>query len=415
MAAGTLTTLDEALKNVYPEQELRNFFSLQHQLFSRIKEKADKRAFSGRKFIIGARSALNQAVGPLTEGATLHTRGSNDYLNMEVTAKYYYGVVGLSHQAISASRSTTGAFARMLDDNVMGTAKSLRQDMARDACYGAGFGELGRIAAGGVSGTTLTLETQPTVVGMPGSRFFSPTSTIESYTALSGGAAGASNRTVSSVSASASTIVVDANTGFTAGDYIFRQGGRGNAMMGLRGIVDSTTHVSTFQNLSRTTYPQLQAGVLANSGTLRAWTPELMDSLFSEPWNNGGGEWPTAAYSRLEIQQRAAAYIRNDRRADMKEMTLDNGYKTVGWTTPDGMKPWIVDQFCVPNTVMAVKEDDLFWAEQEPVQWEDGDGGGKWRFTDRTHTYEAWLYTYTNLCAWQTNNCSVLRDVSHTS
>lgn len=413
MAAGTLTTLDEALKNVYPEQELRNFFSLQHAIFSRVKEKADKRAFSGRKFIIGARDVLNQAVGPLSEGATLHTRGSNEYLNMEVTSKDYYGVVGLSAKAISASRTTQGGFARMLDDNVMGTAKSMRQDMARDCTYGAGFGELGRIAAGGVSGTTLTFETQPTVVSMPGSRFFSKTATIESYTALTGGAAGASNRTVSSVSASASTIVVDANTGFTAGDYVFRQGGRGNAMMGLRGIVDDATHVTTFQALSRTTYPSLKAGVLGNSGTLRAWTPELMDQLFQEPWNNGGGEYPTAAYSRIEIINRAAAYIRNDRRADMKEMQLDNGFKSVSWTTPDGQKPWIADQFCVPNTVMAVKEDDLFWAEEQAPTWEEKDGS-RWRFTDRTHTYEAWLYAWTNLAAWQCNNHAVLRDVSHT-
>lgn len=414
MAAGTLTTLDSALQNVYPSHKMPNFFNQNRPLFERIRKITDKKQFSGRQFIFAARDSYNQAIGPGAEGGTLPTRGANSYVNMTLATKYYYGIVGLSAQAIAASKTQEGAFARLLDDNVMGTKDELLQDMTRDAVYGAGFGEIGRIAGGGVSGTTITMETQPTVVNMPGNRFFRKNMTVESYTALTAGSAGASARTVVTVPAGTATITVDANTGMTAGDYFFRNGGRGNAMMGLRGIADNGTHLTTFQGLTRSSNPGTNANVLSNAGALRAWTPELMDAMFIESWNNGGGGWPSAAYSRVEIQQRAAAYLRADRRADMKEMQLNNGWKSIAWMTPDGEKPWIADQYVVPNQIFALKEEDLFWAMLEELQWEDADGA-IWRFTDRTHTYEAWLFSFLNLGAWQCNNHTVLKDVSHTA
>jgi hypothetical protein len=410
--AASVSTLDALLKNVYLPG-LPVWFNQNRILWQRLEKITDKKRFKGRKFIFAAKDGNPQGVGARTEGDTLPTPGNTSLVNMELSTKKHYATARLTADIISQADSDAGAFAEAVDLEVMGSVDELKNDLALNMVYGAGFGELGKIAASGVSGTTLTMEVQPTIVGGVGSRFFKKNMLVESYTALTGGSAGAASRTVSAVTPSASTITVDANTGFTAADYVFRNGTRGKVMMGLGGILDDGTRVGTFQTLSRTTYPLLKANVLGNSGTLRAWTPELMDSMFAEGWNNGGGAWPSAAYSRLEIQQRAASYIRADRRADMKEMTLDNGYKAVSWTTPDGQKPWFVDQYCRPNEVQAVKEDDLFLAILEDVQWEKRDGT-MWRFTDRTHELEAWLYTFLNLGARQCNNHTVLRDVSHT-
>src|SRR5688572_8507962 len=132
MAAGTLTTLNAALKEVYPSQKMRNFFNQNHALFSRIEKITDKKQFSGEKFVFPARTAYNQAVGPVAEGGTLPVRGSNTYLQMELTTKYYYAVAGLSAQAISASSTREGAFARLLDDTVMGSKDELLHDLAKD-------------------------------------------------------------------------------------------------------------------------------------------------------------------------------------------------------------------------------------------------------------------------------------------
>lgn len=411
MATASRSTLDALLQDVYIPG-LQKLFNQNRPFAERLEKITDKTRFKGRQLVLGLKEGNNQGIGARTEGDTLPTPGRSSVLNMQVGFKKHYAIARISSDLLATADGDEGSFADAATEEVDGTIDELKQDLALHETYGAGYGEMGRIAAGGVSGTTLTMETTPTVVNMPGSRYFRKNSLVESYTALSGGAAGASGRTVTGVTPASSTITVDANTGFTAGDYVFRDGNRGKTMMGLRGIIDDGTHVATFQGLSRTTYPLLKANVLGNSGTLRAWTPELMDELCTEAWNNGQGQYPTCVASRLEIQRRAAAYIRADRRADMAVMTLDNGYKAVSWTHPGGNVPWFVDQHIMPNTVFAPHEPDLGYAELEPVQWEKRDGT-MWRFVDRTHEFEAWLFTMLNMFSRRCNNHSVLRDVSH--
>ena len=412
-AASTLTALDALMKNVYLPG-LPAWFNQNRPLYARLEKVVDKRRFRGRKFILGAKDSNPQGIGSIAEGGTLPDAGKSSILNMEVGMKHHYAVINLSAQVMEQTVGEEAAFAEAVDLEIGGARDELEHDCGREMVFGAGYGEMGRLAASGaVSGTTLTFQNANAQVGMPGSRFFRKNASIYSFTALSGGSAGSTGTTVDSVNAGAATIVVASNTGFGNSDYVFRKGNRGNTMMGLGGIVDDGTRVTTFQTLSRTSNPLLKANLLGNSGTLRAWTPELMDQLFSESWNNGGGKWPTECYSRLEIQQRAAAYIRADRRAPMGTMTLDNGYKAVTWTTPDGEKPWIVDQFSRPNEIDAIRIDDLGLAILHNFDWEDRDGSMWFRDPSRTHAFEAWLFVWMNMFARQCNNCTALADISH--
>jgi hypothetical protein len=406
-----LTALDALLKNVYLPG-IRQWFNQNRPLWERLEKITDKTQFDGRKFIFAAKDSNPQGIGARAEGDTLPTATASSIVNMELQMKHHYAVINLSAQVMKQAKSNRGAFARAVDLEVKGSRDELEQDLAQCSVYGDGSGELGIVSA--YSGTTLTVKAQPTTVGEPGSRFLRKNMALDSWSAKTAGTQGASNKTVSAVP-TATTATVPASAGFVANDYLFRTGSRGNVQMGLAGIVDDGTFVGTFQALSRTSNPLLKANVLSNSGTLRAWTPELMDSMFIESWNNGGGGWPTAAYSAIEIIQRAAAYLRVDRRAEMTEMDLDNGFKALAWTTPDGKKPWIADQFVRKNTVYGVKEDDLFQAILEDFNWEDTDGSMWFRDPSRTHAFEAWLYTWRNIGCYQANNCTVLKDISHTA
>ena len=315
---------------------------------------------------------------------------------------------------MAQAKSDPGAFADAVDTEVMGARNQLEEDLALNAVFGTGNGELGKVLS--VASTTITMQNAPGSNGFNGVRFLRSGMALDVFTATSGGAAHDAAVTINAgtINTTADTYVQSANASTVANDFIFRAGTRGNTIMGLAGLVDDGTLVATFQNLSRSSNPLLQANVLGNSGTLRAWTPELMDQGASQGWNLGGGGWPTAIYSQLSIQQRAAAYIRADRRADMGTMVLDNGYKAVTWTTPNGQIPWIVDQFVRANQVFFVKEPDLFQAILEDFQWEDKDGS-MWQrdIGNRTHGFEAWLFTFRNLGARQSNNCTLLKDVSH--
>lgn len=410
MATADTSTLSAVLQNVYLPG-IKQWFNQNRPLWNRVEKITDRKKFRGSQFVFAATDGHGQGIGARAEGDSLPTPGTESLVNMTLGMKAHYATIRLSKQLMSQSGSSDGSFEDALDLHVNGAKDELNHDLAWHSVYGTGHGDLGQVSS--YTGTSLVFKTQPTTVGATGTRYVRKGMVVDSYTALSGGSKNADSIAISAVTGSTATATVAGSAGFVAADYVFREDSRGNVTMGLGGIVDDGTRVTTFQNLSRTTYPLLKANVLGNSGTLRAWTPELMDQCASEAWNNGNGGWPTCFYSPLEIQQRAAAYIRNDRRVDMKVMSLDNGYQTVGWTTPDGAKPWIVDQFCRPNEVQALNEKELFFAVLEDLQWETGDGS-MFRITDRSHAFEAWLFCMRNFGAYSCNSHTALRDVSHT-
>lgn len=410
----TTTTISALLKETY-EPTIRKHVNEKRDWYRRLLKVTDKKRFSGEKYVIYGEDANIQSTGPVAEGGTLPATGNIGSLQMELTMQWHYGTAGITRRAASQSASRAGAFASIMDRVMTSLMSQFEEDLAINHTYGTGAGDLGQVSA--YSGTTLT-PVPTTTAGGVGVTFLRKNMYLSSYTALSGGTQGANHQQVSAINKSAQTATVPAAAGFAANDYLFRSkeasvDPRNQSVMGLGGIVDDATRVTTIQAASRTTYPDLKANVLGNSGTLRAWTPELMDDLASESEQNGGGGNPTAYLSRLEIQKRAAAYLRTDRRAPMQEMALDGGYKSLTWTSPDGTHPWFTDKFARAHEVMAIKEDDLFVAILEDTHFIDDDGG-VWRYPQRVDTKEIWLVTGRNLGSHQFNNHSVLRDISYT-
>jgi len=408
-----LTTLDSLTKNVYLPG-LPNWVNLRRPLYGRLEKVTKKQRFRGRKFIFAAQDGLPQGGGGIAESETLPTAGHTSVVNMELAMKYHYYVARLSAQVMDAASSDVGAFADAVKTELNGIRNQLEEDLAVNGLFGDGSGAIAEVAS--YSSATLTLKTQP-VVGQNGSRNLRKNMYVQSWAGKSGGTVQADHRLISAIP-STSTATVPTSAGFVANDYVFRSVGAGvdprnKVVMGLRGIVDDGGVVDSFQNLSRTTNPSLKCNVLGNSGTLRAWTPDLMDEAAMESALNGGGKSPSAIYSPIEIQRRAAAYLRTDRTYDMSIKTLDGGYKGVTWTTPDKQIPWFWDRYCIPNRVDFVCEEDLFLAIQQDVGFADNDGR-MWRYTDRKDEVEAWLRTWRNLGARACNNHTSLRDISHT-
>lgn len=409
---GTLSALDSLTQNVYLPG-LPSWVNNRRPLAGRIEKITDKKRFKGRQFIFAAKDANEQGVGALAEGETLPVGVDLSVQNMTLAMKYYYGVASLTAQANNFITGD-GAFEDVVTAKLDSMRDQLEEDMAVDMTFGDGSGVRGQVS--GYSSTTLTMLDQPTV-GTNGARLLRKGMLLSSYAAKSGGSANADGKAISNVPSS-TTATVPASAGFQANDYVFRcvtagTDPRNKAMMGLGGVVDDGTRVSSFQNISRSSVATLKANKLGNSGTLRAWSPELMDQGCMEGALNGGGKIPTAIYSPLEIQRRAAAFLRADQRYDMSVADLKGGYKGIMWRCPEGELPWFWDRFCIPNEVHFINEPDLFLAIDEDVQPEKRDGG-MWRFTSRAHVLECWFYTFRNLGARACNSHTLLGDISHT-
>lgn len=417
--ASDLTTLDSLTKNVYLPG-LPSWVNQRRPIFGRLEKITKKQRFRGRKFIFAAQDALPQGGGAISENEDLPGAGNSSVVNMELAMKYHYYTARLSAQVMDAASSDVGAFADAVKTELNGIRSQLEEDLAIHGLFGDGSGAIAEVAAasGYNSGTgVITFKGQP-LVSQNGTRNLRKNMYIQTWAAKSGGTVNGVHTKISAVN-SGTTATAGTGLAIANGDYVFRSvtagvDPRNKVIMGLRGIVDNTTYVSTFQNVSRITNPSLQANVLGNGGTLRAWTPDLMDEAAMEGVLNGGGKSPSAIYSPLEIQRRAAAYLRADRQFDMSVKTLDGGYKAVTWTTPERQLPWFWDRFCIPNRVDFVCEEDLFLAIQQDIGFADNDGR-TWRYTDRKDAVEAWLRTWRNLGARACNNHTSLQDISHTA
>jgi hypothetical protein len=414
--ASDLSTLDSLTKNVYLPG-LPNWVNQRRPIFGRLEKITKKQRFRGRKFIFAAQDALPQGGGAIGEGEDLPAAGNSSVVNMELAMKYHYYTARLSAQVMDAASSDVGAFADAVKTELNGIRSQLEEDLAVNGLFGDGSGAIAEVAD--YQGTTLTLKSQPTVA-QNGTRNLRKNMYVQSWAAKTGGSVRADHKLISAIT-SGTQATVPGSAGFQVGDYLFRSVGvaatsdpRNKVIMGLRGIVDSSTYVSTFQNQPRATNPGLQANILGNGGALRAWSPDLMDEAAMEGVLNGGGKSPSAIYSPLEIQRRAASYLRADRQFDMSVKTLDGGYKAVTWTTPERQIPWFWDRFCIPNRVDFVCEEDLFLAIQQDISFADNDGR-TWRYTDRKDAVEAWLRTWRNLGARACNNHTSLQDISHTA
>jgi len=104
----TISVLDPILKEFYqgPIIDALNSQLEMVQLFQ--KSTLD---WQGRRVIIPVHVSRNSGTAYLAEGELLPTAGSQDYVNLDVRAKYLYGRFELTGQAIASAKTTANSFA----------------------------------------------------------------------------------------------------------------------------------------------------------------------------------------------------------------------------------------------------------------------------------------------------------------
>ncbi len=409
---GDLSALDGLFKDVY-QPGITSWVERDLPMLSRI-EKGDRRHFEGRRAVIGFKEANNQKFGTRAENTVLPTAGKSTPGQMYLSMAHHYAILGLTRQVVSQSASNKGAYMKAVDNEVESAQQTMKEGLARQYVFGDGTGWVARVKSlpGGVS---LAMYTQPTDVGFPGSRLLRVGMELEAYAST---AAGATQRvgtyTVVTVTPGSATVVFDGVTNVQAGDYLFLKGSFRTDAMGLGGLIDDGGRVATLQTMTRSAKTGLNANVLTNSGTLRAWSPTLMDQLCGRSRQLTGAGRPTLLASRMELQQKAVDYLRRDKRYDPQTVQFNGGYKAIMWSMPGADVPWLDDFYCRDNEIDAIHEPDLMRYVLEEIQFDDWTGSQWIESSDRTHSYESRLFTFQNLGQSRGNWHSRLEDLSYT-
>lgn len=400
--AQNLSNFDEALKIDYLPviREQLNFDTILLNKLNR-----NQRDVSGKQWQLTAHVTRSAGIGAGGE-TDLPTADSQGYANPYGNVKYNRGRIQVSGPVMKASRNDKGAIVRALDSEIKGITRDLKKDVNYQL-FNDGTAVRAVINGEPGTGTTLTLDTPGTMYLFDGAKIDILGNTD------SAPATSSTDLTVSSVDSDTEVTVSAAiNANVADNDYVTlagatnRSDGTSYEMMGIKGIVDDATYVTTLHNIDRSSNAWWKASTHAdddNSGTNRDMTLDLIQSSITAVAKNGGKT--DLILSDHDIRDTYASLLVADKRF-VNTLELDGGFKALEY---NGI-PWVADADCPPNTVFFLDTDHLEIMEMSDWDWMDKDGAVLSRVSG-SDAYEAVLFWYSQLATDKPSAHSFLRDV----
>ena len=397
-----LTKFDEALKIDYLPV-VREQLDNKTILFDKVER--NERDVTGKRWQSVAHYQRNSGVGAGAETA-LPTAGNQGYKNPYGSVAYNRGRIQVSGPVMAASKMDKGAIVRALDSEIKGTTRDLRKDLNYQL-FNDGTSRRCLINGDPGTGTTLTLDS-------PGTNYLYDGMIID-VISDDAGVATDSDVTISTVdSATEVTISAAADTGILDDDWVILANSHDGAgilpsdsyeMMGLKGIVDDATYVTTLHNLSRGDYAWWNCATHStddNSGINRNLTLDLIQASVTAVETQGGKV--DLILSNHALRDALASLLVADKR--FNTLTLDGGWKALDYS---GIA-WVPDVDCPPNTVFFIDLDHLQIMQMGDWDWMDKDGAVLSRVSGYD-AYEAVLYWYADFTTDKPQAHSFLRDV----
>lgn len=404
MAIETMSTLNGILKDFY-EGPVRVAFNQEIPLYNRVKRYRGN--VVGRQVIFPVHMKWSEAVAAIGETDALPSPNSEDVQQAIVPIRTLGARIEISTKVIEATKSDTGAFVQALSFQMDAKIANLKKELETQL-QGDGSGALAKIVAVDAANDKFTVDNPGTL--RPGMNLKAASARLGGTTRSTPAYITVANVDyVSGVVTSATDL---AGTDWTVNDFVFRGDssgflGRGINIMGLLGIVDDGTYVSTLHGISRTTYDLWKGTVLHNSGTARDLTLTLLQAAEDAVWIRTGSR-PTALYSHPGQRQRYFELCVADRRY-VNVVKFDGGAKF------DALEyngnPWFVTREAPKNVVYMLDEDTLRWFMLKDIGWMDQDGAILHRVENRL-AYTASLEMHAEFGSFLPARHAVIRDLT---
>lgn len=329
---------------------------------------------------------------------------------MNVAMKYNFAQITLTDVVLQASKKSKEFLVNALESEYAGAKNDLQRSLSRQA-YGIGTGQLFQI--NGI-GSTPTFDADnpmtskdPTFYLQAGAHSIgTPLGFSSSATAIASG----SYATCSAIT-DGDTFTVGADGGVADNDYVFMAHYDGDAtpsitnlnseIMGLKGLVDDQSFLTTLEGQSRATYLWWNSYVNSSSSQ-RSLTDALMHTTYLESIKYGS---PNLGITHHDVYSAYGQLLTPDRRYT-SEMKVKGGF--VG--TAFNNIPIVPDFDCPYDELYFLDTSTLSVEDLAPISFLNEDGS----ILDRSSTTPAWNATlrwYANLCNKDCNKSTALRDV----
>lgn len=403
----TTSLYSAAMRTVY-EEKIREQLNLNHIIRKFRKQNKDEVTWQGNAVFVHLHSSRNYAgVKSTGEGNALGVAGNQSYAGLTIPIRDIKGRFGVTREVIEASnKGLKGAAAPALTREMEGLTEDIERQLNRQL-FGFGQGTLAIVSPGAAS-TTQTLINPGGVAGTVNTpRFVKPGMNLAFTDPTGVTLRGVSN--VTSVNVAAGTIVVAPTVTTTTNDLVALgtitsgAGGVGSfnlEMMGLLGIVDQTTYVSTIFGLNR--------GSAANSfffsGVQTAVGQISEDFLYRKihnQWIDVSGVKVDTFFVHPSVEREYYKLTQADRRymgADLNNP--DAGVDMDAKPMFGHVAEWVADKDAPYGTLIACASDNLFVIYLNEGSWDsfgmDGDAPELLRFVPDQTGYEGVYYMFLN-------------------
>ena len=326
---------DEVLKIRY-EKGIINTLNNENPVLKRMKKETE--GWSGKQVTFPAKLKRNFSAAATKEHNRVHEAGKQEYRDFVIPVRYNHGRIRLSAAVMKASENSKGAFARALGSEIDGLIDDLENYRGR-MIWGYGKGVLCLVNTDPGTGTTVTVDSPHGVAGATnGARFIQPGMYVAFINPSTGAIRAGGARTVASVASDGTSFAVTAaiDASVADNDYVViahfsdttnvDETTYDKEQMGLLGIVDTTTYVSTFHGIDRSASPgnHLQSVIISSVGALSGDVIQrAIDSVSQK--SNGKTD---VMFCEHSIARAYAIMTENDRRyAGASLMNPDAGTK----------------------------------------------------------------------------------------
>jgi hypothetical protein len=434
MATVDTTAVAYQLKRVYGDRitDLFKRHTMTYNMFQKSSRKANVKP-GGAGYYFSTRQSDIESIGGRAQGALLPEPITGDGVQGVITPQLIYGVLRLSGLAIEAGKGDVMSFVNVQGDAISNVYKALINDLNRQ-CWGDGYGHLGTLSANAsaVTNTTWTA----TFDNDTGTRYikkgmivdFSESGTLDQNTVSSRVFSINPNTRVVTMEAMAGTYqayhpLAAARTTYTIGNgtiasgaEMFRYGARlashatTNAsyeMMGLRGIYDDGTLITTFEGINTTNDEEWKANILSNSSVNRDVSIDLMLAAIDTTAARSDAE---ANMIRMGLGQRRKYFslLANDVRFAPGKFL--GGYETLDFAQNSRIK-MVVDPHTRPNSMYFEPDGCIKKYELTPIGW-GGLDGLKMHWRQDYDEATMFLRLYTNLGTEARHELTLLSDLT---
>lgn len=371
-------TYDESFKNQLAEDHITEAF---------MDSEIDSSRWEGKKRILPVKIGRNYAAGSIGVKGALPQAGRATWKNFEVTARDTYTRVGFERYVMEETRNKKGAFGEVVATEMESAYEDYLFHRNRMMWgYGSGILCLVNGALTG-TGTTVTVDAPGNVAGSTlGNRYLHGNADAGMYVHIvNASSVVQAQGFITAVSNDGTTFDLDANV--TCDDnakVIIAQTPSQNSYNlepeGILAGVDDGTYVSTYHNLSRTTYPQLKSQVITGVGAFSLDAIQQgVDAVAIRT-----GKSLDLFFAEFAVRRAYLALLELDRRytgADL--MSPDGGTKAVKKPMPKvgggkaityGDLPIFADRDCLFGDLFGINKESWTRYVLAEGEWDNTDG-----------------------------------------